>query len=214
MQCKWRSEARPSDPFPWRHPRWNPRTQPFVPFRFPRLSARAFRKDETCAEPPWGRLGRSTCQGAVSPVLTDRLADRGRSRDSDALANASSPSARPGVEPLGAGSALVPGVVNSWSWWETWEKRACEEVSASLLSSLLISRVLRQRALMTAEHFPPWESVPSAAASAPTGCSSLLGARAQAITEQYILTHVISGKERKRCADGTGTDPAAASAFS
>lgn len=42
------------------------------------------------------------------------------------------------MEPLGAGSALVPGVVNSRSWWETSEKRACEEVSASLLSSLPI----------------------------------------------------------------------------
>lgn len=49
------------------------------------------------------------------------------------------------------------------------------------------------------------KSVPFASASAPTGCSYLLLVRrAQAIIEQYIFTHIISGKYCKRHADGTG----------
>lgn len=51
--------------------------------------------------------------------------------------------------------------------------------------------------------------VPSA--SAPTGCSYLLLARAQAIIEQYIFTHIISGKYCKSSADGTGDKPSVAS---
>lgn len=93
-----------------------------------------------CAEPPKGRLGRRHLPRSCKHRGPDVTAWPSPGAAATVMLLQMPPVPAPGLgwshsEP---GSALVPRVVNSWSWSETSEKRACEEVSASLLSSLLL----------------------------------------------------------------------------
>ena len=74
----------------------------------------------------------------------------------------------------------------------------CCRVSSSCHSKELFSPLMKKNILLCGK------SVPSASASAPTGCSYRLLARAQAIIERCIFTHTIPGKYYKKRTDGSG----------